>query len=301
MMKHGRELWSLAIVGISMLVMLSGCGNTTTEYAQTSASAPESTYLVEYVPGETAAAVGKTTFQIRVRTRSDGAAATELAASISLMPMMYMTSGMNHSTPMDVVTESSTPGTYDCTAYYLMSSGAGSGYWELQVTIGSETTSFYPAVAGSMGMTPKLKGQSDDLITKTTGTETRTYYLFKDDMTATNSASLFISAQGNNKMTFSSVFSGSTLTNEANIPRTIGTVVVEATTNPADDTSWEAGTHVTGGHWTVPINPSLASMATGTVYVRLFVDGVQKSTDGNIVSSSTSTNGYATISVTEGM
>ena len=41
-------------------------------------------------------------------------------------------------------------------------------------------------------------------------------------------------------------------------------------------------------------------MATGTIYVRLTIDGEQKSTDG-LDTSPTSTNGYATIVITQGM
>jgi len=294
-----QHSWNIgkSIVGILTLVMLAGCGKTTnTDIVPGQTSSPAGTYQVEYIPGMTET-VGKSTFQLRVINRSNSAIASGLTGTPGISAIPFMVSlTMNHSAPADVVTESSTPGTYDCTAYYLMT-----GDWELQVNIGTETVTFHPVVGGGMGMTPKLKGQSDDIITKSTGTETRTYYLFKDDMTATDSASLFISAQGNNKMTFSSVFSGATLTNEANTPRTISTVVVEATTDPANVSSWATGTNTGGGHWTVPITPALASMATGTVYVRLFVDGVQKSTNGMVVSSPTSTNGYVTIVVTQGM
>jgi hypothetical protein len=261
-------------------------------------------YKVEYVPGAPAnPTMGKTTFQLRIAKLSDGSPAEGL--NVSLAPMMYMTTmmgTMTHSTPVDVVTESlTTPGTYDCTVYYLMASSSADT-WELKVIISGETATFSPSVGGMISI-PKLRGQTDDLITKESGTETRTYLLLKDGPTTTTSISLFIAAQGNNKMTFSAVYTGATLTDETDTPRTIGSMSVEATTDPAGGT-WQLGTKTNAfedGHWTLPISPNLSSGGTGTVYVRLTVDTVQKSTDGNLVSSSTSTNGYQTLIVKEGM
>ncbi len=258
------------------------------------------TYRVEYLPGMPVnAAMGKTTFKLKITKRSDGSPATGL--TVSLMPMMHM-STMKHATPVDVITESSTLGTYDCTVYYIMAS-TGMGYWELKVMIGSgmsgETTTFYPPV-GSAAAIPKLRGQSDDLITKMGGTETRTYYLLKDGPTTTTSISLFIAAQENMKMSFSQVYSGATFTDQSGNPMSVTSVSVDASTNPSDSGSWQSGTNTGGGHWTLPVTPNLSSEGTGTVYVRLFVNGVQKSTDG-LATGPTNTNGYQTLVVTDGI
>jgi len=138
------------LVSAGMLMLLAGCGeDTKTEYVEV--SAPASTYLVEYVPGTMPngmmmnATMGKSTFQIRVRKRSDGSAAMGLASSMTVYPLMHMNDGRNHASPADPVTESGTPGTYDCTVYYLMPDIMGStvtGFWDLTVTIGTESAIF---------------------------------------------------------------------------------------------------------------------------------------------------------------
>ncbi len=236
MMKHSRSKWNV-IAGILMLVMLVGCGtDTKTEYVQT--SAPDSTYLVEYIPvttmgGTADSTVGKTTFKLRVRNRNTFAA--ESGLSIQLTPTMYMASN-THGTPADMVKESATPGTYDCTIYYLMASGTGmmGGYWELQVKIGSETTMFYPSVGMAMGtdnVRATLKGQSDDLISSTTGTSFRSYYLFKDGDATNTSINIFLAANGNMSQSYPAIYSGATLTNHQNVAWTVSSVLVEATTD----------------------------------------------------------------------
>ncbi|NTW65902.1 MAG: hypothetical protein HGB21_06265 [Nitrospirae bacterium] len=290
--------WFLLSAG--MLMLLAGCGNdtTNTEYVQT--SAPASTYLVEYIPGTTMggmmadATTGKTTFQLRVRNRSTFAAASGL--TIQLIPTMYMASH-SHGTPVDVVKESSTPGTYDCTIYYLMASGTGmmGGYWSLDAKIGSETAMFYPSVGMAMGpdtVRATLKGQSNDLISSMTGTSFRTYYLFKDGNATTTSINLFLASDGNMSQTYPTIYSGATLTNYQNVAWTVSTVLVEATTDTLS--SWQTGTDSAGhGHWLVS-GLTLTSAQTNTVYVRVTVNGSVKTTDGLMASGP---NGYATLTV----
>jgi hypothetical protein len=282
--------------------MLAGCGtDTKTEYVQT--SAPDSAYLVEYIPGTTTsgtmanATTGKTTFKLRVRNRSTFAAATGL--SIQLTPTMYMASH-THGTPADVVKESATPGTYDCTIYYLMASGTGAmgGYWELQVKIGSETAMFYPSVGMAMGtdtIRATLKGQSDDLISSATGTSFRSYYLFKDGNATTTSINLFLASDGNLSQSYPMIYSGATLTNYQNVAWTVSSVLLEAATGTL--ATWQTGTNSAGdGHWLVS-GLSLTSSATNTVYVRVTVNTKVKTTDG-LVSNASLTNTYATFTAT---
>jgi hypothetical protein len=295
------KAYTLGLVLASLTLLITACsgGGSSALVAPPNPNvALTASYKVEYVPGAPAnPTMGKTTFQLRITKLSDGTPAT--LKNVSLMPIMHMPT-KDHSTPVDGVTESSTLGTYDCTVYYIMPS-SDVDHWELNVTISGESATFSPAVGGGMGSSTKLKGQSDDLIkSMMMGTENRSYLLFKDSMTTTNEAVLFISAAGNEWMTFSSIYTGATLTDETDTPRTITVNAVEATTDPTNVLSWATGTNIGGGHWTVPINPPLASMATGTIYIRLTVDGKQKSTDG-LATSPTSTNGYATIVVTEGM
>jgi hypothetical protein len=302
MMKHRLQTWSLIVVGISIIAMLSGCGtDTKTEYQQI--SSPDSTYLVEYIPGTAMggmmadATTGKTTFKLRVRNRSTFAAATGL--SIQLTPTMHMASH-THGTPADVVKESATPGTYDCTIYYLMASGTGmtGGYWDLAVKIGSETATFYPSVGMSIDtdtFRATLKGQSDDLISSMTGTSFRSYYLFKDDAATNTSINLFLASDGNMSQSYPMIFTGATLTNSQNTPWTVSSALVEATTDTL--ASWQSGANPAGdGHWLVS-GLSLTSAQTNTVYVRVTVNTKVKTTDG-LASNVSGTNTYATFTVT---
>jgi uncharacterized protein YceK len=293
---HKRYTVTLMLIWISVLTMLSGCGTDTK--TETVTVQTTSNYLVEYIPGTalnnptTDAAQGKSTFKIRVRKRSDFTAATGL--SLQVTPTMYMTSH-SHGTPMDVVKESSTPGTYDCTIYYSMASGTGMGYWSLAVKIGSETATFYPSVGMKMGadtVSATLKGQSDDLISSMTGTSYRSYYLYKDAGTTNTSINLFLSSVSNMSQTYPMIYSGTTLTNHQNAGWTVSSVLVEASTDTSLIT-WPTGTNPAGdGHWVVS-GLTLTSAQTNTVYVRLSVNGVVKTTDG-LASNASGTNTYAT-------
>lgn len=290
--------WFLA--GMGVLLMLAGCGNDTTNTEYVQVTGPASTYLVEYVPGMMAAAQGKTKFQIRVRKRSDGSAASGLASSMSLYPLMHMNDGRNHATPADPVAESSTPGTYNCTVYYLMADMMGStvtGFWELTVNIGSEAAVFYPSVGMAMGDTPlfKLNGVAD-IISVPTGTEKRTYLLFHDGLAsgATYSTlNLFIATK--ESMTyFPAVSIGTALSSPT------GTWTVDGPTTSllaSLDSTFTSGT-VTGtdngsGHWTLPEITGLSSGATTTVYVKLTVNSEIKT-----AGTTTTAAGYATFKVT---
>lgn len=299
------KLYTLGLVLASMMLLITACsgGGSTALVAPPPNPnvATTASYKVEYVPGTPAnPTIGKSTFQLRITNLSDGTPAT--GKGVSLAPMMTMIMSMStitHSTPVDVVTESLTPGTYDCTIYYIMASSSADT-WELKAIISGETATFSPSV-GNAAKPSKLRGQTDDIITNGTGTETRTYFLIKDGPTTTTSISLFIAAQENDKMSFSQVYSGATFTDETDSALPITNVLVEAATDPL--ASWQSGTNGgTGGHWTLPISPTpLSSGGTGTVYVRLTVDGKQKSTNSALVSAPTDSNGYQTFLVQDGI
>ncbi len=255
------------------------------------------TYQVEYIEGIVAATVGKTSFKIKVTKRSDGTAATGL--TITLMPKMYMAT-MSHSAPVDTVAEDgSNPGSYDCTIDYLMASGPGMGYWELKVTIGSgmsgESAFFFPPVGMSMGTTTvraTLKGQNDK-IPGSMGMEAsrRTYYLFNDGGTTATSFKLFIAA-GESMMSFPAVSAGTTLHDESGTAWTVNPITVSVST---DNATWVDATDATGGHWTVSGLSGLTAGQAGAIYVKLTINGEQKTTDGQAPSG---VNGYATFTVT---
>jgi hypothetical protein len=240
------------------------------------------TYRVQYVPGMMAGAQGKTSFKIKITKRSDGSAATGLA--LSLMPMMHMPS-MVHSTPVDAVTEEGSTGIYDCTTYYLMASGPGMGYWELKVMIGSgmgmgmsETAIFYPAVGMAMG-TDTVRATvygADDVVSGMTGTQYNKYYLFRDGpiSAATPTVSLFIAHGEMMNMSFKPVSTGAVLSSPTG---TVTTMAVQAST---DNSTWLTATNSAIGHWSVSGLTGLVSGQTSTIYVRLNINGQDKTANG---------------------
>lgn len=268
------------------------------------------TYKVEYLTGTMAAVQGKTMFKIRLTNRVGGAAATGKA--VTLRPYMYM-STKSHSTPMESVVESSTPGEYDCTVYYVMSTamaGVSMGIWELKVTVDGESVKFFPTVAMPMGGTTtlaKLTGVIDrsdpskpvdtDSIMGMAGKETRTWFLFNDGLSGSagnNTFKLFLATKemANSMLTFPAVKINDTLFNEAGTSWPVNTIVVEVST---DKLNWTPATATGNGHWSVSGLTGLAAGTQGSIYVKLTVNGLQKTTDGNLAGAS---NGYQTFTVT---
>jgi hypothetical protein len=259
---------------LTLLLALTACGSTTTEYVQV--TAPASTYLVEYLPGMMDAAVGKSSFKLRVRTRADFKPATGLA--ISVKPVMTMPA-YNHSAPADLVTESSTPGTYDCAVYYQMASGEGMGFWEVTATIGAEKTVFYPSVAMAMGTDStkvNLWGVTD---VGAGGTSSTKYVIFRDGTlgAAAGSLKLYVSRAEDSMMTFKPVSLGSVLAGPT------GTVTSVSLTVSADAafTVPLAAVDAGHGHWSVDLSTlGLVAGSQATVYLKLKVNGEDKTTDG---------------------
>jgi hypothetical protein len=265
-------------------LLLAACEKTKTVTKEVLVQPPESTYLVEYLPGAAGAAEGKTRFQLRVRNRSTFAAAGGLALSVK--PTMDMGS-MSHGTPVESVVESATAGTYDVTLYYLMGDAMGGmamGYWAVDVTIplasGTETHTLYPSVASApMGETVKqrLYGPADAGMS---ATMPDAYYLFVDDPVSPSGGelALYLTRAGGMVTTF--------------------TPVTAATLTAASDTAFTApvtATHVGNGHWTIPLTGfTLAEGAPTPIYVKLAVNGESKTTNGQAASGA---NAYATFTV----
>ena len=255
------------------------------------------TYRVEYVPGMMASKQGKSQFQIKVTKRSDSSAATGL--SLKLMPLMHMASGMNHSTPVDGVTESATAGTYNCTAYYLMASGPTMGFWDLKVKINdgvnTETAMFFPPVGMAMGsdtVRATLYGP-DDIVSSMTGTQYNKYYLFKDGAVtvAGSTLNLFITHAEMMNMNFKPASAGLVLSSPTG---TITAMSVQAAMDSAFISPLTA-TDNGNGHWSIPGLTGLVSTQTTTVYVKMSVNGQDKTTNGAAASGS---NAYTSFVVT---
>jgi hypothetical protein len=256
-----------------------------------------------------AATQGKTTFKIKL-SNLDNSPATGI--SFTLIPKMYMAS-MSHSTPVDTIVESSTPGTYDCSVYYLMASGPGMGIWELKVMIGMETAIFYPPVAMAMGSTARatLKGVTDTIpamamakVAKVSGmimpTAPRTYYLFNEGVTGMGpyTFSLFIAASNDSMMmSFPAVFGGSTLNNAMGMSWLVNSGTSSVQVSSDGGVSWVTATDNGNGHWSAPGLTGL--MAGGTVRVKVNINGEQKTTDGTAAVAGT--NDFATFTIVAGM
>ncbi len=256
-------------------------------------------YRVEYIPGMMPAQMGKTSFTIRVRDRNTGNGVTGLM--LSLMPLMHMAT-MGHATPVDTIIDNG-DGTYSCRVYYLMASGPGMGYWELKVMIGmgmgGESATFYPAVGMAMGsatVRASLKGQAD-LMGSMMGSEQRTYYLFRDGLTtgATSTFNLFIAAK-ESMMSYPAISTmvTTTLHDQMNMPWSVTAVNVFASTDGSSWTSTPA-VETSQGHWAIGGLTGLVSGQTGTIYVKLNVNGEDKTTNGSAPSGA---NAYATFTVT---
>jgi hypothetical protein len=280
-----RTLLHLA-VSVLITALVSACGDTSSSTSSpTYESVTTATYKIEYIP-VTAAIEGKTTFKLRLTAISDG----KLIAgkTISLAPKMTMTS-MSHSTPCEALKDNS-DGTYSGTIYYLMAStasdGTTMGSWELKCTVDGEIATFNPVVAMSMGTTPRisLKGVTDKIGNMTSGMSSRSYYLFNDGISG-STAKLFIAAADDSMMTrFPAVSIGTTLSG-----LTVATMTVDVST---DKSTWTPLTDDGKGHWSTT---GLAMLAAGThLYVRLTVNGEQKTTDGAAVGAS---NGYSDFTI----
>jgi hypothetical protein len=275
----------------ALLALLGACGSS----SSTNTASP--VYKIEYLPGTgmNAPVQGKTVFQLKITKQSDGSAATGLNPSLTVM--MHMTNGDSHATPVDSVTESGTPGTYDCTVYYLMASGPTMGTWDMNITVGGETTTFHPDVAMAMGsdtVRTTLYG-SDDIITAMSGTTYNKYYIFRDGMVSASMPmlKLYFSHSENMMMDFTSVSVGSVLSNPTG---TVTSMTVQASLDGG--TTWVPSVDDANGHWSIAGLTGLVSGQTSTIYVKLAVNGQDKTTDGAAPSS---TNAYATFLVTPGM
>ncbi|HGX91785.1 MAG TPA: hypothetical protein ENK35_00555 [Candidatus Tenderia sp.] len=284
---------------------LSGCGGGDSPADAGDTATPSvvltDSYRVEYLAAETAAMEGKSTFLVRVTDAATGSVA-QSGLSISLMPLMHMTE-MTHSSPLEGCSESTTAGTYRCTLFYLMPSsmnGVAMGDWELKLTIAGATDEiaiFYPEVMMAMGDTTRarLKGVTDTLTDMGGNSVSRDYYLFRSELSGvpgSYSFELFVAAK-ESMMSFPALTSTTVLNaGDMNSELTVVSVLVEVS---SDASHWLAATEEGGGYWRATGLDGLSAGQTGELYVRLSVNGEQKTTNGL---SPDGVNGYATFIVT---
>lgn len=282
-------------------------------------------YKVEYVPGDHGAVNGKTEFKLKITDNSD----TPVSTNVGIKPNMYMPS-MTHSTPSEGCSESETTvGEYNCTVYYLMPSvmmgGAAMGYWELNVMIDGhmgEKAYFYPTVTMAMGDTAqvRLKGQNDKIsVGMMSGhggdmkaesdmemtMEQRTYFLFKRKLSGMGDMrnfEFYIAAK-ESMMSFPAVHTSGTLSADTMQALNLAGTSVEVSTN---GTEWQVASEVVGfpGRWSASNLSGLVDEEEGNLFVRLTIDGEQKTTDGKAPNALDATddnnNNYARFYITPG-
>lgn len=291
-----KSFLSFAAVAV-MSVFIASCGS-----SGSSSSTAVTGYNVELLQPEMGFMTGKSSFQIKVTKKSDGSAATGLASQITLYPLMHMTS-MNHTSPVppDAVTESPTPGVYDCTVFFLMATMSATDYWDLQVTLAGETTTFNPNVAMAMGSDTAratLKNNSDMIMSMGGAMSARSYYLFKDDATVGvhgGELTLFVATQQEGLMAMPPLVSGMSIMNMGgtSVQMTINSLELMAS---IDAINWEPMTCDANARCSIHIHELVADV-TGDVYVAMKINGNDYTTDGAAVSDA---NGYATFTVTPG-
>ncbi|MBI4667513.1 MAG: hypothetical protein HY751_14015 [Nitrospinae bacterium] len=274
------------------IVALSACGS--------SSGTPG--YDVELVPGSMA--TGKSSFQLKVTRKSDGSPATGLAGNIELAPLMNMGTFV-HSTaiPADAVSESSTPGTYDCTLFFVMG-----GDWTVDVTIGSETTTHAMTVGMGMGSDTsvvRMKNASDMYMSMDGAMGMRNYYLFTDSLvpgeTHGSALTVFVATLQEGLMSFPPLTAGLQLMGmDGSVQKTIDNFTLEIS---GDGVEWDAMTCDGNSRCEGHLHHAYAAGEQGTAYLRLTVNGDVYTTDGAAANNSAdpaSNNANAVFTVTMG-
>lgn len=224
-----------------------------------------------------------------------------------LNPVMNMAMH-SHGTPAEGCTETDTQGISTCTLYYLMASemmnGASMGYWNIGVQIGEESVNFVPSVMMAMGDTVRtvLKGVNDTIpvmsshdmgaMVMAADMEARSYYLFNDGLTATTEGhqfSLFIASK-NSMSDYPIVATGASMM-KGDMSMNIDEMLVEVS---VDGQTFITASELGGGHFRVDTLAGLSAGTDAEIYVRLTVNGEQKTSDGMMLSD---TNGVATFFV----
>ena len=175
------------------------------------------------------------------------------------------------------------PGEYDCTVYYVMPSvdalGNSRGYWRIQATVDAKSAVFYPTVMMAMGDTTRtpllgVKSEpalpSDDTISMMGNIVSRTYNLFRNDLSGTtgnHDFELFIAP-----MEMMASFPALEVSDTLNGTFYVNDVKVEFST---DATNWVEANAVGvngSGTWGITGLTGLTDGVEGKIYVKLSVD-----------------------------
>ncbi|MDH5425885.1 MAG: FixH family protein [Gammaproteobacteria bacterium] len=300
-----KKFIGLLFIAVSMIIM-QGCND---ELVSDPAVSLTDSYSVKYASDMSMISAGKSTFTLEINDINTGDPVSGL--SVSVMPMMYMASGYTHDTPVGAVVDNG-DGTYEATVYYLMASemmdGTVMGEWELRVMIGGmagETAIFNPDVMMPMGDTFKahLKGQADmimgmNMVTGEMEMQNRTYIVFKNHLmgsTDNHTFSFFIAAR-ESMMSHVAVYEGVTLNQGETYEYLVSPITAEVST---DATNWTTAMVSVDGNYMVSGLTGLTDDQAGEIYVRLTIQGEQKTTNG-LAEAGDGSNDYGIFSVTPG-
>jgi len=203
---------------------------------------------------------------------------------ISITPVMYMDSGMVHSTPMaNQNGQLNQNGQHTATAYFLMASM--NGYWEVEVEFAGKTHTFDIEVDMMMSDRKVLKGASSDLISHMGNDVARSYYLFnlgREVSDSQNQFTVFVAAR-ETLMAYQAITDGATLNADTQYEYPLGTVVVEMCSIDCDNqTNWKTAienSEAAGEYTASDLN--LAGDETDSIDVRLTIGGERKTSDGS--------------------
>lgn len=228
--------------------------------------------------------VSKGVAQLQITiTDEDGNPAS---GDVKITPVMNMTSGMIHSTPLSISTgELDTDGQFATTAYFLMPSGA-MGSWSVEVSFNNTTTSHAIDVDMMMSDVKQLKGGEDDQIAHMDTEVARTYYLFDLGRMVNNNMnafSVFVAAR-ESLMNYQPITDGAVLNAATDYELSIGTVVVEMCSQSCENESnWQTAmedTEQAGVYQAMNLN--LNNDENDVVEVRLSIGGSTKTSDGTL-------------------
>jgi len=203
---------------------------------------------------------------------------------ITITPIMYMDSGMIHSTPVaNQYGQLNQNGQFTSTAYFLMASM--NGQWQIEVEFNNETHTFDIEVEMMMSDRKVLKGNSTDLIEHMDSDVPRSYYLFnlgREVNDTQNQFSVYVAAR-ETLMEYHAITDGAVLNQGTAYEYTLGTIVVEmCSANCDNEANWKTAienTEAAGEYTATALN--LAGDETDSIEVRLSIGGDRKTSDGS--------------------
>ncbi len=214
-------------------------------------------------------------------TSEDGTAAE---GDVIITPIMEMTSGMVHSTPVAQTSGAlNSEGQFSSTAYFLMPSGQ-MGSWYVDVTFANKTTRHDIMVDMSMADRQQLKGGISDQISQMEMAVARPYYLYdlgRHVSSTMNTFTVYIAAR-ETLMDYKSISDSVVLNAGSTYELNTASVVVEmCSDNCNSEGNWKtamANSERPGEYTADQLN--LNNDNNDSVEVRLTVAGERKTSDG---------------------